>query len=305
MNLRRAALLALCEADPARKVTATQALAAAASGGHIDASEVIAAPPALPGRPALPHLLPALTVPPGSPFTRAGRAALLHAITHIEFNAINLALDAAWRFPGLPDAFYRDWLQVAGEEALHFELLRTHLRSLGHDYGDFDAHDGLWAMAERTSGDVLARVALVPRTLEARGLDATPPLQAKFRKAGDERAAEILGVILRDEVGHVAIGNRWYRWLCAQGGHDPERLYGELALRHRAPRPRRPFNLEARRAAGFSPAELAALDSDSAVDPANAQVVARRTNEPQPEVAGGHEKGQLPAAVEDAAGHSS
>ena len=159
-----------------------------------------------------------------------------------------------------PTPFYRDWLGVAAEEALHFQLLREHLQGLGHDYGDFDAHDGLWMMAERTSADVLARMALVPRTLEARGLDATPPLQAKLRRAGDARAADILGVILRDEVGHVAIGNRWYRWLCERAGHDPEAMYPELARRHSAPRLRGPFNLGARRDAGFSEAELAALD---------------------------------------------
>ena len=174
-------------------------------------------------------------VPRRSPFTPEGRAALLHAIAHIEFNAINLALDAAWRFAGMPRAYYLDWLRVAREEALHFRLLREHLRSLGHDYGDFDAHDGLWAMAEKTRDDVLARMALVPRTLEARGLDATPPMQAKLRRAGDARAVEILDIILRDEIGHVAIGNRWYRWLCARDGLDPRAHY---ARARRAPRRR-------------------------------------------------------------------
>jgi uncharacterized ferritin-like protein (DUF455 family) len=198
-------------------------------------------------------------VPTRSPFTLEGRAALLHAIAHIEFNAINLALDAAWRFAGMPDAFYRDWLRVASEEALHFSLLREHLQSLGFDYGDFDAHDGLWLMTQRTAHDVTARMALVPRTLEARGLDATPPLQQKFARAGDTRAVEILAVILRDEVGHVAIGNRWYRWLCDRDGHDPLRLYGELAERYQAPRLRPPFNRAARAAAGFTEDEIDAL----------------------------------------------
>jgi len=196
-----------------------------------------------------------------SPFTREGRAALLHAVAHIEFNAINLALDAAWRFAGLPPAYYRDWLRVASEEALHFTLLRGHLRTLAHDYGDFDAHDGLWAMAERTAGDAVARMALVPRTLEARGLDATPPMQARLQRAGDLRAVEILDVILRDEIGHVAIGNRWYRWLCARDGLDAEAHFARLVQRHAAPRLRAPFNLAARRAAGFSDAELAALQA--------------------------------------------
>ena len=149
--------------------------------------------------------------------------------------------------------------EIAAEEALHFSLLREHLLTLGHDYGDFDAHAGLWLMTQRTSGDVVARMALVPRTLEARGLDATPPLQDKFARAGDARAVEILGVILRDEIGHVAIGNRWYRWLCERDGLDALTHYQWLAQRYQAPRLRPPFNLDARRAAGFTDEELAAL----------------------------------------------
>jgi uncharacterized ferritin-like protein (DUF455 family) len=184
---------------------------------------------------------------------------LLHALAHIELNAIDLALDVVWRFAGQPDDFYRQWLQVAREEALHFELLREHLASLGHAYGDFDAHDGLWQMAERTRHDLLARLALVPRTLEARGLDASPVVKAKLLAAGDVRAGEILDIILRDEIGHVAVGNHWYRKLCAQRGLDPLATYATLARQHGAPRPRRPFNLDARRAAGFDEAELAAL----------------------------------------------
>jgi uncharacterized ferritin-like protein (DUF455 family) len=176
-------------------------------------------------------------------------------------NGINLALDAVWRFAGLPEAYYRDWLGVAADESLHFTLLGAHLRdALGHDYGDFDAHDGLWTMVERTRHDIVARMALVPRTLEARGLDAAPLMQAKLAKAGDQRAVEILGVILRDEVGHVAIGNHWYRWLCKRDGLDPLSHYALLAQRHEAPRPRPQFNLEARRRASFSAEELALLD---------------------------------------------
>ena len=183
-------------------------------------------------------------------------------MAHIEFNAINLALDAIWRFAHLPPDYYRDWLRVASEEALHFTLLSEHLARLGHAYGDFDAHDGLWAMTEKTAGDATARMALVPRTLEARGLDATPPMQARLRKAGDLRAVEILDVILRDEVGHVAVGNRWYRWLCARDGVDPVAHYAVLAARHGAPRLRPPFNVKARQAAGFTADEIAALGAD-------------------------------------------
>jgi uncharacterized ferritin-like protein (DUF455 family) len=264
MSLRQAALAALCLPDPEAKAARALALFEALDEGGIDTEAALCAPPHLPGRPQRPRLVPPKQVPARSPFTHEGRAALLHAVAHIEFNAINLALDAVWRFAGLPRDFYADWLRVASEEALHFTLLHEHLRSLGHEYGDFDAHDGLWTMAERTAGDVLARMALVPRTLEARGLDATPPMQAKFARAGDARAVEILGVILRDEIGHVAIGNRWYRWLCARDGLDPEAHYAVLAQRHGAPRLRGPFNLDARRAAGFTADELDSLEGFSA-----------------------------------------
>jgi uncharacterized ferritin-like protein (DUF455 family) len=259
MNPRQRALEVLCLRDPVAKAAATRELFATLDPRAIDPAARIEPPPDLPGRPDRPRLLPPRQVPSRTPFTPEGRAALLHAIAHIEFNAINLALDAAFRFAGMPALFYADWLRVASEEALHFTLLHDHLASLGHRYGDFDAHDGLWLMTQRTAGDVIARMALVPRTLEARGLDATPPLQDKFGRAGDARAVEILGIILRDEVGHVAIGNRWYRWLCERDGLDPMAHYTVLAQRHEAPKLRPPFNFEAREAAGFTPDELAQL----------------------------------------------
>jgi uncharacterized ferritin-like protein (DUF455 family) len=259
MELRDQALKVLCLPDPAAKAAATRALFDAPP--PLDRGRRLVHDGPLPGRPDRPRLVPPKAVAQRSPFTLEGRAALLHAVTHIEFNAINLALDAIWRFAGLPEAFYRDWLRVASEEALHFTLLAEHLGTLGHAYGDFDAHDGLWAMTERTAGDVVARMALVPRTLEARGLDATPPMQARLAKAGDARAVAILDIILRDEIGHVAIGNRWYRWLCARDGMDPVAHYPVLSARHGAPRLRPPFNHGARRAAGFDEAEIAALET--------------------------------------------
>jgi uncharacterized ferritin-like protein (DUF455 family) len=259
MNPRQRALDILGLTEPAAKAAQTRAFFADLDVQAIDPSARFQAPPALPGRPALPRLVPPKEVPTRSPFTPEGRAALLHAVTHIEFNAINLALDAVWRFADMPPQFYLDWLRVASEEALHFTLLREHLQTLGFDYGSFDAHDGLWTMTQRTAHDVTARMALVPRTLEARGLDAAPPMQAKLRQAGDLRAVEILAVILRDEIGHVAIGNHWYRWLCARDGLDPIALYADLTVRYHAPRMRPPFNTEARLAAGFAQAELDAL----------------------------------------------
>jgi uncharacterized ferritin-like protein (DUF455 family) len=257
MELREQALKVLCLADPAAKAAAARALFDARP--PLDAARVLVHDGALPGRPPRPRLVPPKDVAARSPFTLEGRAALLHAVTHIEFNAINLALDAVWRFAAMPAAYYLDWLRVASEEALHFTLLASHLQTLGHGYGDFDAHDGLWAMCERTAGDIVARMALVPRTLEARGLDATPPMQLKLAKAGDARAVAILDIILRDEVGHVAVGNRWYRWLCERDGLDALALYPELVQRHGAPKLRPPFNRDARRAAGFSDDEIAAL----------------------------------------------
>ena len=270
MNARALALDALCLADPRAKAAATRALAAAATLADLDPDWRADEPSGLPCRPAMPRRVPPTTVPTRSPYTLSGRAALLHAIAHIEFNAVNLALDAVWRFGGMPTGYYADWLRVAGEEALHFGLLADHLATLDHAYGDFDAHDGLWTMVEKTKHDVLARMALVPRTLEARGLDATPPMQAKLAKAGDARAVDILGVILRDEIGHVAIGNRWYRWLCERAGLDAEAHYPVLAQAYGAPRLRPPFNVAARRAAGFSEGEiegLTALADEAGVTP--------------------------------------
>jgi len=264
-SARTSALLALCLSDPQAKAGAAHALhAACVAGLRPDPQAVLLQPAgcALPGRPQQPALVPPMQVPHRSPFTPDGLAALLHAVAHIEFNAINLALDAAWRFAGMPDDFYRDWLRVANEEATHFGLLRDHLQSLGHDYGGFPAHDGLWEMCVKTQDDVTARMALVPRTLEARGLDATPPMQARLRKVGTPaalRAVEILDVILRDEIGHVAVGNRWYGWLCEQQGLEPRAHYRALARQHNAPRLKPPFNDSARRAAGFTETELTDL----------------------------------------------
>jgi uncharacterized ferritin-like protein (DUF455 family) len=257
MELRQRALQVLCIVDAAAKAAATRALAADAPPA--DAHTSLAEPPGLPGRKERPRLVAPADLPRRSPRSVQGRAALLHAIAHIERNAIDLALDAVWRFAGMPSDYYRDWLKVAGEEALHYSLLAEHLGTLGCAYGDFDAHDGLWTMAERTKGDIVARMALVPRTLEARGLDATPAIRKKLADAGDRRAAEILDIILRDEIGHVAIGNHWYRWLCERDGLEPEALYPELARRYQAPRVKPPLNHAARRAAGFSEAELAWL----------------------------------------------
>lgn len=263
MHLRALALQALCETDIEQKLALALDLQAQAATFSIAPDAVLPEPPGLPGRPARPVLTDPAQVPQRSVHTAEGRAALIHAICHIEFNAINLALDAVWRFAGMPEAYYRDWLRVAAEEAQHFALLHQHLQTqLGHGYGDFAAHDGLWAMCEKTKADITARMALVPRTLEARGLDATPLIQRKLRAVGTPdalAACDILDIILRDEIGHVAIGNRWYGWLCQRQGLEPVAHYRQLVQRYGAPRLKGPFNLPARAQAGFAPDELAEL----------------------------------------------
>jgi uncharacterized ferritin-like protein (DUF455 family) len=259
--LRDSARQAFVQSEPALKVDAVLKLQQGWQQNlvRLDAGKDFHAALDAPGRPQKPELVSPLAVRKRAMNTSEGRAVLIHALAHIEFNAINLALDAVWRFSGMPRDYYADWLRVAAEEAYHFTLLNDHLRTLGYSYGDFPAHNSLWEMAEKTRGDILARIALVPRTMEARGLDATPALRAKLEQAGDKDAAAILDIILRDEIGHVAIGNRWFNYLCSQRGLEPEASYQTLAQLYKAPALRGPFNIEARRAAGFSESELARL----------------------------------------------
>lgn len=251
--MSEAVLDALCEPDPARKCARVAALSA------LDALDV-QAPSAeqmlrVPGRPARPHLVNPREVPHRGLGTVSGRAAMIHAVAHIEFNAINLALDAALRFRGLPDDYYADWISVAQDEARHFGMLSARLAEMVQGYGDHAAHNGLWEAAEKTAHDPLARMALVPRVLEARGLDVTPNMIRRLREVGDPASAEILGVILDEEVRHVAIGTRWFRYLCAQRRVDPVRTFRDLIAEHRV-RLQGPFNWDARGRAGFEAAEL-------------------------------------------------
>jgi uncharacterized ferritin-like protein (DUF455 family) len=261
LELRQSALDLLAETSPAIKSKAVTALASAWQRGEIslDANKAMLATAAIPGRPEKPTLIAPLLVKRRAMNTVEGRAALVHALTHIEFNAINLALDAIWRFSDMPEQYYADWLKVAAEEAYHFNLLNTHLQHLGFNYGDFAAHNSLWEMVDKTKSDVLARMALVPRTMEARGLDALPALRAKLAQAGDMLAAEILDITLRDEVGHVSIGNYWFNYLCEQKGLEAITTFVQLCNEYVAPKLRGPFNLEARREAGFTEEELASL----------------------------------------------
>ncbi len=246
---RRAWHAALVETDPAEKCARVAALRV----GGPDLGD--ADPRPVPGRPPRPLLVHPHEVPRRALGSLPGRAALLHAVAHIEFNAINLALDAGWRFGQMPPAYYEDWLSVARDESHHFAMVSDRLRGLGFDYGDFTAHDGLWEAAEKTAHDVLLRMALVPRVLEARGLDVTPGMIHRLRQVGDLESVAVLEVILREEVRHVAIGSRWFRHLCAQRGLEPAATFVALLAEHGI-RLRPPLNLEARRAAGFVDAEL-------------------------------------------------
>ena len=212
--------------------------------------------------PAKPQLLPPREMPRRRLNSPTGVAAMFHALAHIEFVAIYLAWDILYRFRGLPEPFYRDWLKVADEEAQHFSLIRNHLLALGIDYGDFPAHQGLWEHAEDTAGDLLARLAIVPRCMEARGLDVTPAMIEKFQARNDEKSVAILTRILTDEVGHVAIGSYWFKLLCQQQGYDSEQKYRDLLQQFYKGKPKAPFNREMRIIAGFSTAELNWLETN-------------------------------------------
>jgi uncharacterized ferritin-like protein (DUF455 family) len=252
----------LAIADPAHKLAATAAVATQFAAGKllIDESAVPPQPIAAPGRPPRPLLVSPRSLPARGLGTAQGRAALVHAVAHIEFNAINLAWDAVYRFRGMPREFYEDWIRVAADEARHFALLQARLVELGHVYGDFAAHDGLWEMAVRTADSCLARMALVPRVLEARGLDVTPGMIERLRAVGDHATVAILETILREEVAHVAAGSRWYAWCCARAHVDPETMFADLIARFARGAIRGPFNIDARLAAGFTAAELARLE---------------------------------------------
>jgi uncharacterized ferritin-like protein (DUF455 family) len=241
------------------KLASSEHAAALTAHGEfaLDASE---SPRAItqPGRPEMPRLVEPRQLPQRGLGSAEGRAALVHAVAHIEFNAIDLAWDAVYRFRGMPVAYYRDWISVAADETRHFRMLQARLAELGHVYGDFDAHNGLWEMAVKTADSCLERMALVPRVLEARGLDVTPHMIARLRQVGDDATADILEIILREEVAHVAAGSRWFAWCCARDGRDAETTFAQLIAAH-AGALKPPFNESARRAAGFSTAELERL----------------------------------------------
>jgi uncharacterized ferritin-like protein (DUF455 family) len=268
--LAEAAVAVLGTADPGGKVALSQRIAAAWAAGEI-AEVGVAEAPARPARPARPELRPPREMPRRRPGGETGRIALYHALAHIELNAIDLAWDIIARFtgpgftgPGFtgeapPRGFYDDWVKVADDEARHFALLARRLAALGAGYGDLPAHDGLWEAAEATAHDLLARLAVVPLVLEARGLDVTPGLIAKLAAAGDREGVAALEVIYQDEIAHVAAGKRWFDWLCACRGLAPEAAWRDLVARHFKGAIKPPFNAEARLAAGLQPSFYQAM----------------------------------------------
>ena len=248
---------ALLREECAAKVAAVDALGL---------SEVAHAPPpdtdlVAPGRPHKPALVAPRQLKKRGLGSAAGRCALLHAVAHIEFNAINLALDAIWRFRDKPGDYYTDWLSVAKDEARHFDMVCNRLRELGMGYGDLPAHDGLWEMCVKTRHSCLERMALVPRVLEARGLDVSPGMIASLDQHGDSASADVLRVILEEEVRHVEIGTRWYHYECEQAGCEPIATFLDLIRSHMKGGVRGPFNIEARTRAGFVAEELALLEA--------------------------------------------
>jgi uncharacterized ferritin-like protein (DUF455 family) len=261
LDLRQVALDCLLIDDPWQKSATTQSYYKQLANADVLIHQQSLTVPAIPGRPEKPVLVPPRDLPRRRFSKEQGHAPLIHAICHIEFNAINLGLDAVARFTDLPDDFYHDWFRIAYEEATHFQMLADHLETLGFRYGDFPAHDGLWEMAQKTHHDVMIRMALVPRVLEARGLDVTPTMMEKLRRTGDKRAVDILEVILREEVGHVKVGTDWFNYLCELRDLDAYQTFKTLLETYFNGEIRGPFHTEARYQAGFTPAEMAWLEA--------------------------------------------
>lgn len=259
-NLFARALSCLLLDEPEVKVKASYALQEDWLAGRLTVqplTDIVPLPS--PGRPDKPELVDAREVPRRNFSSLKGRLTLVHAIAHIEFNAINLALDAVYRFQSMPEQYYTDWCRVAAEEAQHFTMLSDYMHRHGQSYGDLSAHNGLWEMAVKTDFDVLVRMALVPRVLEARGLDVTPTMIKKLVSTGDVELISILERIFDDEIGHVKIGNYWYRLLCAERNLSPQETFLQLIKKYMEGAKFGPFEVEARIEAGFSNEELKSL----------------------------------------------
>lgn len=259
-SLQLAAFACLKQIDPVQKCVMVALLSAQWQARElwIDDSEPAQKMP-VPGRPNKPDLVPPAKVPKRSFDSEIGRVKLAHAIAHIEFNAINLALDAVYRFRNMPDQFYTDWLQVAGEEAKHFSLLNQYLINHGSYYGEYTAHNGLWEMAVKTDHDVMVRMALVPRVLEARGLDVTPGMIKRLQKSDDKELISILNIIFEEEIGHVKIGSHWFSYCCNERDVEPVETFIGLLNQYMKNGIGGPFETGARKQAGFSEYEIQQL----------------------------------------------
>jgi uncharacterized ferritin-like protein (DUF455 family) len=250
--LTAGAVAILLTPDPTEKAAASRALAASWAEGALPIGD--AGPPPRPARPEQPMLRPPREMPKRRNFgSLVGRTALLHALAHIELNAIDLGWDIVARFVGETPArrFFDDWVAVAAEEAGHFALLSARLTDFGMRYGDLPAHDGLWEAADATADDLLSRLAVVPLVLEARGLDVTPQMAEKLEQVGDQRSAAILRHIYEQEIGHVAVGVRWFERLCRERALAPDEVFRERVARCFNGELKPPFNHAARAAAGF------------------------------------------------------
>ena len=259
MNLHQRAYLCLIETDVELKRALVSELYKQLNNGELTIEPIELADVNVAGRPAKPELVSPREVPKRKLGSDKGKAAAIHSFCHIEFNAINLACDVAYRFQYMPREFYQDWCRVASEEAYHFGLLHDRLQQLGYQYGDFPAHNGLWVLSQKTAHDVLDRMAMIPRVMEARGLDVTPMIQKKFASVGDQDTVAILDIILRDEITHVEAGTRWFQYVCNERNLDAEPTYIELVKKYMKGDVHCPMHIDARKQAGFTNSELETL----------------------------------------------
>ena len=256
ISLKSQAFEILLERDVDSTITRTRELATMWKEGQLPLGEHPVVKIFSCGRPAKPELVSPKNLGKRNMTTKEGKAVLFHALAHIEFNAVHLALDAVYRFSDMPNDYYDDWMKVADDEAKHFQMLNAQMKTLGFAYGDFPAHNGLWQMALDTDDDVMVRMALVPRLLEARGLDVAPKIGTKLRRAGDHAAGDVVDIIIKDEITHVKIGNRWFHWCCKQRNLDPMTVFKESLEAKAKDILRGPLAHDLRLEAGFTQEEL-------------------------------------------------
>ncbi|BBB26543.1 ferritin-like domain-containing protein [Amphritea japonica] len=261
-NLYEQTKQAFLTADPDLKIEQTRQVVSRWNAGELEWLE--GARPELlnqPGRLDTPEIVAPAEVNKRKFGKEKGRAALIHALAHIELTAVNLALDSVYRYRDMPKEFYADWMQCAGEEANHFIALRGRLREMGYDYGSFSAHGELWSMAVDTGDDMLERMGIVHRVFEARALDVIPKAVQRFDQLGDKKMVDVLTMIANEEVGHVSSGTRWYHYQCNKRQLDPNQTFINLLWKYMKGPLKGPFNYEERLKAGFTQPELAMMEA--------------------------------------------